>query len=159
MFSSPVVADPPVRTPEYEVDPPELIPLSVVALDLLPAPADWSAFLADRGIEIVLDDIGRAAITRADARRLFDERREAQAKAREMRAAAEKRAVEQDQQFRAQLGTGIPASVLSGMSYAEAMHAAELDSQQYRPRASVIADALDNSGMTFHPIRHGGDES
>jgi hypothetical protein len=55
--------------------PAELVPLSVLELDL-PAPGDgWAAHLAHRGVEIVLDDIGRAAVARSDARMLFAERR------------------------------------------------------------------------------------
>ena len=42
-----------------------------------------------------------------------------------------------------------------GMTYGQAVASAELDSVGYRPRASVVADALDNSGMTFHPIGGG----
>jgi hypothetical protein len=63
MFRSPVVTDPPTAKSALAVNadaPEQLVPLSVVALDL-PAPADWSAFLADRGIKITIDDIGRAA--------------------------------------------------------------------------------------------------
>jgi hypothetical protein len=41
--------------------PAELIPLGVLALDLQ-APAEWSAYLADRVVQIVLDDLGRASI-------------------------------------------------------------------------------------------------
>ena len=156
MFRSPV-ADPPAD--HVVVDPPELIPLSVLALDLL-APADWSAFLADRGIEIVLDDIGRAAISRSDARRLFDEQRENEARKAEMRAAAEKRAVEADQRFRASLGVGVPASAFAGFeTYGQAVASHELDRQQYRPRASVAEDLLSNDGsITFHSLAD-GDES
>ena len=72
---------------------------------------------------------------------------------------AEAAAVEADRVRRASLGQGV--KVPDGLSYAEAIHQAELDSQTYRPRASVVADVLDNgggSGYTFHPIR-GGDES
>jgi hypothetical protein len=40
-----------------------------------------------------------------------------------------------------------------GMTYAEAVAAAELDSQAYRPRASVVEDLLSNDGgLTLHPI-------
>ena len=58
-----------------------LVPLSVLALDLsAPSVGGWPAYLAGRGIEVVADDLGRDSITRADARRLFTERREAEAR-------------------------------------------------------------------------------
>jgi hypothetical protein len=53
----------------------EPVPLSVLELDL-PAPTiGWAAGLAERGIEVVLDDLGRLAVSRANARRLFEEKR------------------------------------------------------------------------------------
>ena len=60
---------------------------------------------------------------------------------------------------RASLGVGVPASAIPpGLSYAEAVASAELNAQTYRPRASVVADALDNSGMTFHSFGPASDE-
>jgi hypothetical protein len=80
------------------------VPLSVLELDL-PAPAEgWHVYLAGRGVEVTLDDIGRAAISRADARQVFDERREAEARRREKAAELERQAVVRDQQRRAQIG-------------------------------------------------------
>jgi hypothetical protein len=152
MFHSKPVADPP--TDHVDVEPlAELIALSHLQLDL-PAPGEgWPVHLARRGVEITLDDLGRASIARADARRLFSERREAEARSREKAAERERQAVEADQRFRAQLGVGVPASAFAGMTYAEAVAAAELDSQVYRPRASVVEDLLSNDGgLTFHPI-------
>ena len=52
------------------------------------------------GITVITDDIGRKAISRADARRLLTERRESEARGRE---AAERQAIELDRQWRAQL--------------------------------------------------------
>jgi hypothetical protein len=82
----------------------ETIPLSHLELDL-PAPAGvgWSAYLADRGIAVVLDDVGRLAIARADAKRLFSERAEGAARAREVAERHERQAVEADRQWRAAL--------------------------------------------------------
>jgi hypothetical protein len=78
MFRTVPVAEP---APDVKV-PADLISLSVLALDLPePSGVGWAAYLADRGIAIVLDEIGRAAITKADARSLFDERRENEARA------------------------------------------------------------------------------
>ena len=61
---------------------------------------------------------------------------------------------QQDQQWRAQLGHGVPPSAIpNGSSPAEALFAAELDSQVYLPRrASVAEDLLSNGGLTFHPL-------
>jgi hypothetical protein len=161
MFRTVTAADPPTDL----VDPPsvpnlELIPLSVLALDL-PAPAEWSVYLADRGVQIVLDDLGRASVSCADARRLFTERREAEARSREMAAEQERQAIEADQRWRAQLTPGLPAAALQGFeTYGQAIASHELDSQQYRPRATLVADVLDNSAdtMIFHPIRHDDEE-
>ena len=55
----------------------DLIPLSVLELDVdPPAVVGWAVYLAYRGIAIQVDDIGRQAIARADARQLLDEQRE-----------------------------------------------------------------------------------
>jgi hypothetical protein len=157
MFNKATAPDPlPVKVVEVPAD--DLIPLSVLSLDLPVPPIGWVAYLNNVGIEILTDDVGRASIHRHDARRLFDEHREAEAVKAELRAAAEQRAIEADQEFRRRLGRGV--AVPSGMSYAEAVQAAELDSQTYRPgRRSLVEDLLDNSGITFHPIQSGGDES
>ena len=143
--------------PDVKV-PADLVPLSHLGLDL-PAPAEgWATFLGRRAIAIVPDALGRDAIGHDAARRLLDEKREAELRARALRVLAEQEAVERDQQRRASLGQGV--KVPDGLSYAEAVMQAELDSQTYRPRASVVADVLDNNGggYVFHPIR-GGDES
>jgi hypothetical protein len=74
----------------------QLIPLSVLALDL-EAPAEgWTAYLHSSGIAVVADDIGRSAISRADARQLFTERRENEVRAREVTERQERQAIEQD---------------------------------------------------------------
>ncbi len=64
-------------------------------------------------------------------------------------------AVEADRRFRASLGAGIPACAgLRVWSYAAAVASAELDSQQYRPRASVVeGPTFQRGSLTFHPIR------
>ena len=136
----------------------EPIPLSILSLDL-PVPAEgWALFLGKRGISIVPDSLGRDSIGHDAARRLLDEKREAELRARALRDLAEQEAVERDQQRRASLGQGV--KVPDGMSYAEAVMQAELDAQTYRPgRRSLVEDLLDNSGITYHPIQSGGDES
>ena len=96
----------------------QLVPLSVLELDL-PAPGEgWAAYLADRDISITIDDIGRASVARSDARRLFDEKRESEARAREHAAVVERQAIEADQRLRASLGVGLPAAAIPhGMTY------------------------------------------
>lgn len=161
MFHKPVET---VPTPQPDVAEPAappsvaqlpLIPLSELELDL-PAPGEgWAAHLAHRGVEIVLDDIGRASVRRSDARLLFTERREQDEKARVHAAAVELRAVEADRLRRAQLGQGVPASAIpAGLTMAEAFRDAEIAAMGgFRPgRSSLIEDALDNSGMTFHSL-------
>jgi hypothetical protein len=150
--------------PAVEVDhdvmvtPEPPVPLSHLALDLNVPSEGWALFLGKRGIAIVPDSLGRDSIGHDAARRLLDEKREAELRARALRDLAEQEAVERDQQRRASLGQGV--KVPDGLSYAEAVMQAELDSQAYRPgRRSLVEDLLDNSGITYHPIQHGADES
>ena len=98
------------------------------------------------------------AISSDDARQLFDERREAEARAREIARRQEQAAVEADQQWRAQLPNGLPWHALPhGVSPAEAWAQAEKDA---RPkRRSVLEEALAGEAMTFHPIGPDGNES
>ncbi len=156
MFRSLPVTDPP---PHVNVVPSEqLVPLSVLALDL-PAPAEgWTGYLNSRGVAIVTDDLGRVAITRDDARRLFVEKREAEARGREMAAEVERQAIEQDRQWRANLPSGmpwyeIPDGVLPVVAMTQAAHDA-------RPRrATPLEEAFSGEGMTFHSLGPDGDES
>ena len=61
--------------------PAEPIPLSVLTLDLAEPPIEgWAAYLAGRGVELTLDDVGRLAVSRSDARMLLTEKREAEAR-------------------------------------------------------------------------------
>jgi hypothetical protein len=113
----------------------------------------WTAYLAAKDIEIVTDDLGRLSISRTDARRLFDERREAEARKGEAAAAAEVAAIKADQQYRSTLWGGLPWYELpGGLSPAQALGAAD------RPagprRRPPVMDFLDNpdGGTVFHPI-------
>jgi hypothetical protein len=104
------------------------IPLSILELDL-PAPTiGWTAGLAERGISVVLDDLGRLAVSRGDARRLFEEKRAAEQKAREMAEANERQAIEADRRWRDALPKGkawydIPGDVLPVVAMTEAAKA------------------------------------
>jgi hypothetical protein len=143
-----------VRTPAYE-----LIPLSYLELDLTTPVEGWATFLADRGISITIDDVGRASVSRGDARQLLTEQREAEVRRREKAAELERQAVEQDQLRQAQIWGGIPADMIPiGVSPAQAMVAAEKDA---RPRRkSPLEHALSNEGgIVFHPIGPGTGES
>src|SRR5215217_5543758 len=90
----------------------DLIPLSHLALDLDTPAVGWAAYLTGRGIEIVLDSVGRKAISAADARQLFDEHRDNEARQAQMREAAERAAEAADRQRRAQIWQGIPADLM-----------------------------------------------
>jgi hypothetical protein len=137
----------------------ELIPLSVLALDLPEPPAGgWHAYLTGRGIAIIVDDVGRRSISRADARQLLDEQREAEARAREVAARQEQQAIEADQRFRAQLNRGTPwYEIPAGVSPAEAWAAAEKAAQP--KRKTLLEESLAGEAMTFHSIGPDGDAS
>jgi hypothetical protein len=139
--------------PDVEV-PADVIPLSHLELDL-PTPVEgWTVFLAARDIEVTLDDIGRMAVARVDARILLAEKREREAEQARRRKLQEAQAVADDQIRRSRIWRGAPA--VEGVRAAEAMLQAAHDA---RPkRQSVLQHALGNSGeLVFHPIQ--GDEA
>ena len=69
----------------------------------------------------------------------------------------ERQQIEADQRFRASVGVGLPVSAIPhGMTYGEVVASAELDSQPYRPRATLVEDLLGNSDeLTFHSLADG----
>ena len=76
--------------------PAQHVPLTELERDL-PAPAvGWAAELGRRGVAVVLDDLGRAAVDRATARALFAERREQEEAASRRREELERRVVAAD---------------------------------------------------------------
>jgi hypothetical protein len=131
----------------------EPVPLSELERDL-PAPADgWAAELDRRGVAVVLDDLGRAAVDRATARALFAEHRENEARMARKRAEADRRAVEADQRFRARLPAGIPAgAVPEGISAGQLMMLS--DPMQGSRRQSVLEHALEHpsGAIVYHSI-------
>jgi hypothetical protein len=160
MFKTTIPASEPAPAEVGTAVPTEPVPLSVLELDL-PAPTTgWLIELDRRGVDVVVDDIGRDSISKADARQLIAEHRDNEARKARMRAESEKRAIEADQRFRASLGVGVPASAIPhGMTYGQAIASAELDSQAYRRRASVVEDLLSNDGsLTFHSFSPTPDE-
>jgi hypothetical protein len=134
------------------------IPLSHLSLDLAAPAIGWAAYLAEKGMSIVLDDLGRAALPRGDARTLFVERAEAEARKREAMERIEQEAVEADARFRAQLWQGVPADLMPpGLAPAAVMLQADKDAQPRRQ--SVLEEALSNSGgLTFHSLAPTQDE-
>ena len=125
------------------------IPLSELERDLDAPGGGWPAYLAGRGVRILEDDIGRPAISRSDARQLFVERRESEARARELR---ERQEAEAEARRVASIPAGIPWwKIPEGVSPAQAMGAA--DPMTGPRRRTPLEDALAGDGMTFHPIR------
>jgi hypothetical protein len=149
-----------VAAPAPFVDvPADSVPLSVLALDLSEPVGGWRAFHAGRDIEVVVDDLGRKSVARADARLLLDEQRELEALKQAKREAAERQAIELDQRFRRQLWGGIPADrVPPGIAPAAVMLQAERDAQP--KRTSVLQEALGGSDtLTFHSLAPAEGES
>jgi hypothetical protein len=147
--SVPAVESPPVGT-RAPADLADLIPISVIALDLAEPPAGgWIAYLTSRGIPIVLDHIGREAIDSADARQLLDERREAEVRRREAIARNEQRAIEADRLHRSQIWQGVPADSLPvGVAPAAAMLQSAKDAQP--KRESPMEEAFAGETMRYH---------
>jgi hypothetical protein len=130
------------------------VPLTELDRDL-PAPAvGWAAELAGRGVAVVQDDLGRAAVDRAVARVLFAEYLEQQEVAARRRAEIERRAVEADQAFRASLPAGIPAgAVPEGITAGQLLMLS--DPMPGARRQSVLEHALEHPGgaIVYTPIR------
>jgi hypothetical protein len=150
MFKTAPAAEPAPTVPNGT---PDLIPLSHLSLDVDEPSVGWDAYLTGRGIPVVFDDVGRRSVSRADARQLLDEQREAEARRQEVVRRQEQQFIEADQRFRAQLSPGLPWYALpDGVSPAQAWAAAEKDSQPRRQ--SVLEHALTNSGqLEYHPLR------
>jgi hypothetical protein len=135
---------------ESDLVPTEPVPLSVLALDLPePGVGGWTAYLNNKGIEVLTDDIGRLVISRADAKMLFDEHREWEVRKREAIARNEQRAIEAYQAQYAQIWRGVSADSLPvGVSAGDAMVAAARDG---RPkRQSPTEEAFSGKSMTYH---------
>jgi hypothetical protein len=127
-----------------------LIPITTLALDLGEAPVEgWAAHLINRGVVVELDDVGRPAVSRGDARLLIVERREAEERKARQRKLAEAKAVADDQLRRASIWTGAPA--VEGVSASALMLQADKDAQP--KRRSVLQEALAGSEtLTYHPL-------
>jgi ParB-like chromosome segregation protein Spo0J len=130
-----------------------VIPLSVLGLDL-PEPAVEATALEHRGIEVLRDDLGRAAISRVAARMLLTEHREQQEAVARRREEIERRVIAADEARRAALPRGIPVSAeVPGLTPAMLMMAADPLGQSQR-RESVLEHALQHrDGAVYHPIQ------
>jgi hypothetical protein len=130
----------------------ELIPLSLLELDCPAPPIGWAAELANRGVAILEDDLGRRAVPRSVARDLLAEHRENEARKARHRAEQERLAVETDQRFRASLPAGIPAgAVPQGISAAQLMMYSDPMGEESR-RESMVEHSLKGGGIVFHSI-------
>jgi hypothetical protein len=148
MFKTTPAAEP---APVVEVEPVDLIPLSVLGLDVAEPTTGWTAYLTGRGIPIVLDDVGRKSVSRADARQLFDEKHESEARRREAVARREREAIEADQLRRAALYKGVSAELLPvGVSAGDAMAAAALAAEP--KRTTPLQEALSGESMRYHRL-------
>jgi hypothetical protein len=137
---------------------PPTIPLSVLSLDIEEPTCGWAADLARRGISVTLDDLGRLSVSRADARRLFEEKRAAEQKAREVAQRNEREAIEADRAWRATLNKGLPWYALpDGVSYGQAVAEAEAAEAAEQPRrVPSRAEWLfgETDTMVYHELPH-----
>ena len=139
------------------VEPDALTPLSELAVEgfgwggyvttTQDAIAALAAELVGKGIEILLDDLGRRCVSRDTARQLFAERA-----ADEQRRVEQLRRQQEDELVnRPAVSRGVPA--VAGLSAWESMMLAA--GEEPKRRRSVIEHALANTGgvMEYHPIR------
>jgi hypothetical protein len=134
--------------------PEQVVPLSELERDLPAPPAGWAAELDRRGVAVVADDLGRAAVDRATARALFSEHHEQQVAAARKREEAERQAIEADQAFRAQLPKGIPVDAIpAGMTAGQLMMAVDRMAEGSK-RQTVVEHALQNpdGAIVYHSI-------
>jgi hypothetical protein len=145
MFRTAPAAEPPVVIDPAD-DP---IPITHLALDLPEPATGWLVDLERRGIEVMVDDIGRRSVPRDVARMLLAEQAEAEVRRREVVARNEQRAVEADRLRRASIWRGLPAVDLPvGVSASDAMLSA---ARAERPkRTSVLQDALAGGETVMH---------
>jgi hypothetical protein len=133
---------------------PPTVPLSHLELDLPAPPIGWAAYLAGHGISIAFDDLGRRAISRADAKRLLDAQRQDEIRKQDLAARLEREAVEKDQAFRASLPRGAAwYEVPHGVHPATAMLQAAKDAQPRRTPSQVEWMFGETDTMVFHSLQ------
>jgi hypothetical protein len=108
----------------------------------------------------VVDEIGREAISRADAANLIAEHRDDENRRARLRAEIERRAIEADERMRATIWRGVPASKLPpDVRPVEVMTQAARDEQPRR--RSLLDHALGHpdGAIVYHQLGSDGDES
>jgi ParB-like chromosome segregation protein Spo0J len=138
--------------------PEQPVPLSELSRDLPEPAAGWAAEMAARGVEVVLDDLGRAAISRRAARLLFTEHLAQEELAARRRAEVEEQVVAADAARRAALPRGIPAGSLpEGVSAGLAMMLADPERQESK-RESVLEHSLNHpaGALVYHSLQPEG---
>jgi hypothetical protein len=134
---------------------PPTVPLSVLALDLDGgAPiGGWTVWLAERGIAVAFDDIGRPAISRADAKQLLAAQRQDQIRKQDLAARLEAEAVEKDRAWRASLPRGAAwYDIPAGVHPATAMLQRAKDAQPRRTPSQVEWMFGEADTMVYHEL-------
>jgi hypothetical protein len=130
------------------------VPLSELERDL-PVPVDgWAAELGRRGVEVVEDDLGRAAVDRVTARLLFTEARENEARVARHRLEVEQLAIAADAARRAAIPRGVPVvgAALAEVSAPERLMLADPPDREQQ-RESVLQHALSGrDGLVYTPV-------
>jgi hypothetical protein len=111
----------------------ELVPLSHLSLDVDEPIQGWELFFAERGIEIVIDDVGRRSVSRGVLAELLAEQREREA-----------RALDRPAPDSLPVGVGVPA--LEGAGAVESLLAAGSVSPQEefgRPAPRVLEEEIE----------------
>jgi hypothetical protein len=106
--------------PVETTEPPDLIPLAELVLEGLATTIDQLA--ADLCHEVLLDDLGRRAVPRQTARRLFAERAEYEERTRTLLQRQQEELARQQEEMLASIGHGLKAPAgLEHLSAAEVM--------------------------------------
>ena len=125
-----------------------------LALDLAEPPVGgWVAYLKGRGIEVLTDDVGRASVSRSDARQLLDEKREAEIRRQEAAERQERQFIAADQAWREQLSPGIPWwEFPDGVSPQQAW--AQVARDEAPRRRTLLEDKLagEEGTMVYHSL-------
>jgi hypothetical protein len=96
--------------------------------------------------------LGRDSVSRGDARRLLDEKRESDLRQAALQRLAEREAVEADERRRAQIWQGVRADLLPPDARPAAVMLQAAKESQPR-RQSVLQHALSHEdGLTYHPL-------
>jgi hypothetical protein len=127
-----------------------LVPLTVLSLDHPEPLAGWPSMLAERGVAVLRDDLGRACIAREDARALLAEREEWELKSvGETRRRQEERVRESRPVPR---GIPRPASADAALSAYEVMRGADADAEQSDPARRLTPQEEFLTGSFGQPV-------